>query len=57
MELLFPSCHGGVFDIEGRLLAGPPPRPLDSLNYKIENGELRVEYRDFRLGIPEKIPL
>jgi menaquinol-cytochrome c reductase iron-sulfur subunit len=25
----FSPCHGGVFDKEGRVLAGPPPRPLD----------------------------
>jgi len=53
----YSPCHGGVFDIEGRLLGGPPPRALDTLDYKIENGELLVEYRDFRLGISEKIPL
>ncbi len=34
----FSPCHGGVFDIDGRVLAGPPPRPLDRYEYKIENG-------------------
>ena len=51
-------CHGGVFaKDDGRVLAGPPPRPLDTLDYKIEEGELLVKYQDFRLGIPEKIAL
>jgi len=51
-------CHGGVFARDdGKVLAGPPPRPLDTLNYKVQEGELWVEYQDFRLGIPEKIPL
>lgn len=51
-------CHGGVFATDdGRVLAGPPPRPLDTLDYKIEEGELLVKYQDFRLGIPEKIPV
>jgi len=36
----FSPCHGGVFDVEGRVLAGPPPRPLDRYEYKIENGIL-----------------
>lgn len=50
-------CHGGVFSKDdGRVLGGPPPRPLDSLEYKIEEGELWVNYKDFRMGIPEKIP-
>jgi len=33
-------CHGGVFDKEGRVLAGPPPRPLDRYEVKIEDGAL-----------------
>ncbi len=33
-------CHDGVFDLEGRVLAGPPPRPLDRYEYKVENGVL-----------------
>lgn len=49
-------CHGGVFAAEdGRVLEGPPPRPLDTLDYKIEVGEIWVKYQDFRMGIPEKI--
>lgn len=33
-------CHGGVFDIEGRVLAGPPPRPLDRVDLRIADGRL-----------------
>lgn len=36
----FSPCHGGVFDQEGRVLAGPPPRPLDRYEVKVENGVL-----------------
>jgi len=36
-------CHGGVFDIEGKVLAGPPPRPLDRLTNKVENGKLLIQ--------------
>lgn len=36
----FSPCHGGVFDKEGRVLAGPPPRPLDRYEYKVEKGVL-----------------
>jgi Rieske Fe-S protein len=36
----FSPCHGGVFDDDGRVLAGPPPRPLDRHELKVENGVL-----------------
>lgn len=36
----FSPCHGGVFDVDGRVLAGPPPRPLDRYETKIESGIL-----------------
>lgn len=36
----FSPCHGGVFDRDGRVLAGPPPRPLDRHEYKVEKGVL-----------------
>ena len=26
--LLWCACHNGRFDVEGRVLSGPPPRPL-----------------------------
>lgn len=49
-------CHHGIFDLKtGRVLDGPPPRPLDVLDTKVEGGVLFVAYRDFRGGIPEKI--
>lgn len=38
----FSPCHGGVFDADGRVLAGPPPRPLDRYEVKIQSGVLLV---------------
>lgn len=32
-------CHGGAYDEEGRVVAGPPPEPLTRLEVKIE-GEI-----------------
>ena len=40
-EFLCP-CHAGVFDAEGKNIAGPPPRPLDRYEVKVENGRLFV---------------
>jgi Rieske Fe-S protein len=47
-------CHGSFFDIEGRVLAGPAPRSLDTMETKIENGRLFVKYEVFQLGTSKK---
>ena len=37
------ACHGGAFDKDGNVIAGPPPSPLARLPWKLENGLLKVE--------------
>lgn len=41
--LFLCACHGGAFDIDGNVKAGPPPRPLDRYKFKVENGAIFVE--------------
>jgi menaquinol-cytochrome c reductase iron-sulfur subunit len=50
-------CHGSVFAVNGNVLAGPAPRPLDTLPQEIKQGELFVEWERFKLGVSEKIPV
>jgi menaquinol-cytochrome c reductase iron-sulfur subunit len=50
-------CHASVFALDGKVLAGPAPRPLDTLPIKIQNGELAVVWERFKLGIREKVPV
>lgn len=52
-EFLCP-CHGGRYSLEGQVTGGPPPRPLDTLEWRVEQGKLMVQYQDFRLGVPQK---
>ena len=35
-------CHGGVFDLQGRVLEGPPPRPLPQFASKVEAGTIFI---------------
>jgi len=35
-------CHTSVFSIDGKVLGGPAPRPLDRLMTKIEGGRLDI---------------
>lgn len=34
------ACHDGSYDSEGRVLSGPPPRPLPQLFSKFKHGKL-----------------
>ena len=38
-EFLCP-CHSSVFSVDGKVISGPAPRPLDRYDTKIENGKL-----------------
>jgi menaquinol-cytochrome c reductase iron-sulfur subunit len=35
-------CHGGVYDILGRRVGGPPPRPLDRFYTRVSNGQVEI---------------
>jgi menaquinol-cytochrome c reductase iron-sulfur subunit len=36
-------CHGGMFDVEGRVVKGPPKEPLERPAVKLEGGELWIQ--------------
>ena len=52
----FCPCHRGQFDPKtGAVLGGPPPRPLDEMAVQIRESAVYVQYKNFRLGIPERV--
>ena len=51
-------CHHGEFDPKtGAVLAGPPPRPLDTLPVKVVESEVFVLFQQFRAGVKDKIAI
>jgi len=50
-------CHNSVFDLEGKVVGGPAPRPLDRLPVKVEQGRLFIIYKQFKSGTSKKIEL
>ena len=45
MEHLYCACHGGMFDREGRVAGGPPPRPLPSYPVEVREGQVFVKIK------------
>ncbi len=44
-QQFFCPCHDGVYDRIGNVVSGPPPRPLDRYQVKVENGQVWVGER------------
>ncbi|MBU4225494.1 MAG: ubiquinol-cytochrome c reductase iron-sulfur subunit, partial [Chloroflexi bacterium] len=41
-DKFFCPCHNGVFDKQGNVVSGPPPRPLDQYQVKVEDDQLFI---------------
>ncbi len=53
-DRFFCPCHDGIYDIEGRVIGGPPPRPLDRLKPIVRDGYLFVDPTDYIHQIDEE---
>lgn len=47
-DRIYCNCHGGTYDLDGKNIAGPPPRPLTELGIVEEDGVLYVFRLDGR---------
>lgn len=41
-KIIWCACHNGKYDLYGKNVSGPPPRPLDKFMVVIKNDELIV---------------
>ena len=44
-EVIWCACHNGRFDLAGRNVSGPPPRPLESFDVAVRDGDVVVSRR------------
>lgn len=41
-QVIWCACHNGVYDLNGKNISGPPPRPLDPLQVKVRGDQIVV---------------
>jgi cytochrome b6-f complex iron-sulfur subunit len=41
-HLVWCACHNGMYDLNGRNISGPPPRPLESYDVHVRGDEIVV---------------
>ncbi|MEX2190593.1 MAG: Rieske (2Fe-2S) protein [Bacteroidota bacterium] len=42
MGVIWCACHNGKYDLTGRNIAGPPPRPLEPYRVVVQNDEIII---------------
>lgn len=45
LGVIWCACHNGKYDLNGRNIAGPPPRPLDEFRVVIQKDDVFVSKR------------
>jgi menaquinol-cytochrome c reductase iron-sulfur subunit len=53
-DIFYCPCHGGRYKPDGAHISGPPPRGMDPLPHKIEDGKLMVHFEYFRENVPNR---
>jgi Rieske Fe-S protein len=42
LKQIWCACHNGLYDLRGRNVSGPPPKPLDEYAVNVVDGEILV---------------
>lgn len=45
VEQIWCACHNGFFDLTGRNVSGPPPRPLDEYDVTVQGEDVVVSLK------------
>ena len=45
LQHIWCACHNGHYDLNGRNIAGPPPRPLESYDVNVKEDEIVISRR------------
>jgi menaquinol-cytochrome c reductase iron-sulfur subunit len=41
-DQFYCPCHVGIFDKQGNVVSGPPPRPLDRYELNVQDGQILI---------------
>jgi Rieske Fe-S protein len=53
VKKFYCACHKGWFDEDGKNIEGPPPKPLEFFDVKIEGEKLIVAKKGFKVELPK----
>jgi cytochrome b6-f complex iron-sulfur subunit len=42
VQQIWCACHNGMYDLNGRNVSGPPPRPLEQYEVHVQGDEIQV---------------
>jgi Rieske Fe-S protein len=42
LRQIWCACHNGLYDLEGRNVSGPPPRPLETFKVNVQGEDVVV---------------
>ena len=45
LQQIWCACHGGTYDLSGRVVSGPPPAPLEKYVVNIRGDEVAISRR------------
>lgn len=46
LQHIWCACHGGQYDLQGRNVSGPPPKPLTQYDVSVVNDEVLISRRE-----------